>query len=155
MTVLAPIAANSDTSTRELPFISVIVPVRNEAMHIAHTLEYLFAQAYPRDRFEVIVADGQSTDDTRTIVTALAFRFPNLRLLDNPARWSSAGRNVAARAARGDIILLVDGHCQIDGVRYLADLADAFTRTGCDCVGRPQPLDVTGASPLQRAIAAA
>src|SRR4051812_4359261 len=149
-----PVAA-PDVATGDVPFVSVIVPVRNEAGHVAHTIERLFAQDYPRDRFEVIVADGGSTDDTRTIVTALADRFANLRLLDNPRRWSSAGRNVAARAARGDVILLVDGHCEIDNVRYLRDLADAFVRTDCDCVGRPQPLDVTGASPLQRAIAAA
>ena len=69
--------------------------------------------------------------------------------------WSSAGRNVAARAARGDIILLIDGHCEIGNRRYLSDLADAFLRTGCDCVGRPQPLYITGASILQKAIAAA
>src|SRR4051795_5486722 len=86
----------------EAPFISVIVPVRNEANHVAHTLERLFAQDYPPGRFEVLVADGRSTDDTRTIVTALAHRFANLRLLDTPKRWSSAGRNVAAKAARGD-----------------------------------------------------
>lgn len=143
------------TAVAAAPFVSVIVPVRNEASHIAHTLERLFAQDYPGDRFEVVVADGRSTDDTRAIVTALSDRFANLRLLDNERQWSSAGRNVAAQAARGDVILLVDGHCEIDNVRYLRDLADAFTRTGCDCVGRPQPLDVSGASPLQRAIAAA
>jgi succinoglycan biosynthesis protein ExoA len=137
------------------PFISVIVPVRNEQRFIADTLGQLFAQHYPADRFEVLVADGRSTDDTRTIVTALQANHPNLRLLDNPHRLSSAGRNVAIRAARGDLILLVDGHCAIDSPNHLADLADAFVRSGADCVGRPQPLDVTGATPLQRAIAAA
>jgi succinoglycan biosynthesis protein ExoA len=150
-----PIASIADILTKDIPFISVIVPVRNEALHIAHTIERLFEQDYPRDRFEVLIADGRSTDDTRTIVTALTHRFANLRLLDNPRRWSSAGRNVAALAARGDIVLLIDGHCQIDNLRYFADLADAFSRTGCDCVGRPQPLDIVGATPLQRAIAAA
>jgi succinoglycan biosynthesis protein ExoA len=142
------------TATR-LPLISVIVPVRNEERFIAATLSQLFAQDYPADRFEVIVADGGSTDDTRGIVRRLAERRPNLRLLPNPRRWSSAGRNVAARAARGDVVLLIDGHCEIDNPRYFADLADAFATSGADCVGRPQPLDVTGASTLQRAIAAA
>jgi len=52
-------------------------------------------------------------------------------------------------------VLLIDGHCQIDSLDYLADLARAFTETGADSVGRPQPLDVTGASRLQRAIALA
>src|SRR5262249_22109703 len=107
--------AASDSAC-EVPFISVIVPVRHEASHVAHTLERLFAQDFPTDRFEVLVADGRSTDETRTIVTALTHRFANLRLLDNPNQWSSAGRNVAAKAARGDVILLVDGHCEIGNV---------------------------------------
>jgi succinoglycan biosynthesis protein ExoA len=138
-----------------MPFISVIVPARNEAAFIAGTLTQLLRQDYDPRRFEVLVADGGSTDDTRAVVRALAAGHPNLRLLDNPRRWSSAGRNAAVRAARGDIVLLVDGHCELDGTRHLADLADAFRRSGADCVGRPQPLDVRGATRLQRAIAAA
>jgi GT2 family glycosyltransferase len=150
-----PAGPRIDPAMKGLPFISVIVPVRNEAAFIAGTLERLFAQDYPADRFEVLVADGRSTDDTRTIVAALQERFANLHLLDNPRLWSSAGRNVAVKAARGDVVLLIDGHCQIDSLRYLADLADAFLETGADSVGRPQPLDVSGASRLQHAIAAA
>jgi succinoglycan biosynthesis protein ExoA len=135
------------------PFISVIVPVRNEERFLADTLTQLLHQRY--GRFEVLVADGRSTDATRAIVAALQTHHLNLHLLDNPRRLSSAGRNVAVRAARGDILLLIDGHCQIDNPDYLAELADAFTNSGADCVGRPQPLDVTGASRLQRAIACA
>jgi succinoglycan biosynthesis protein ExoA len=135
------------------PFISVIVPVRNEARFIRNTLEQLLHQDY--EAFEVLVADGRSTDGTRTLVAEYAARFPNLRLLDNAGRLSSAGRNQAVRAARGDLLLLVDGHCEVDRVNYLREVADAFHRSGADCLGRPQPLDVSGASTLQRAVAAA
>jgi succinoglycan biosynthesis protein ExoA len=133
----------------------VIVPVRNEEAFIGDTLEQLLNQRYGPERFEVLVADGGSTDDTRAVVAAMQREYPNLRLLANPDRWSSAGRNVAIRAARGDIVLLIDGHCEVDNPRYLADLADAFERSGADCVGRPQPLDVRGATRLQRAVALA
>ena len=138
-----------------LPTISVIVPVRNEAGFIADTLSQLLAQDYPTDRVEILVADGRSTDETRTIVSAITAQYPRVRLLDNPLRLSSAGRNVAVAASGGDIVLLIDGHCQIDNPRYLADLADAFDRSGADSVGRPQPLDVRGATWTQRAIAQA
>ena len=141
--------------THAMPLISVIVPVRNEADYIADTLAQLLVQDYPPDRLEILVADGRSTDETRTIVSAIATDHPRVRLLDNPRRLSSAGRNVALAASRGDIILLIDGHCQIDNPRYLADLADAFARSGADSVGRPQPLDVRGADWTQRAIAEA
>jgi succinoglycan biosynthesis protein ExoA len=137
------------------PFISVIVPVLNEAAFIADTLQQLLDQRYDAARFEVIVADGGSTDDTRAIVAALQTRYAHLRQLDSPRRWSSAGRNAAIRAARGDIVLLIDGHCELRNPHYLQNLADAFAESGADCVGRPQPLDVAGATPIQRAIAAA
>ncbi len=137
------------------PFISVIVPVRNEEAFIESTLRQLLAQDYHADRFEILVADGCSTDRTREIVADLQTHFPQATLLDNPGRLSSAGRNVAVEASRGDLIVLVDGHCEIDNPHYLADIADAFSRSGADCLGRPQPLDVSQATPLQRAIAIA
>ena len=138
-----------------MTFISVIVPVRNEERSVRHTLQQLLTQNYPADRFEVLVADGRSTDATREAVRTAAAAAPNVTLLDNPRRWSSAGRNTAVRAARGDVVVLIDGHCELDNPNYLADLAAAFDRSGADCVGRPQPLDVAGATPLQRAVAAA
>jgi len=52
-------------------------------------------------------------------------------------------------------VVIIDGHCAVDNPDYLNNLADGFQRSGADCLGRPQPLDVTGATPLQRAIAAA
>src|SRR5437660_3724488 len=138
-----------------VPFISVIVPVRNEEAFIEATLRQLVTQDYDADKFEILVADGRSTDRTRAIVAALQAHFPQVTLLDNPGRLSSAGRNVAVEASRGDLIVLIDGHCELDNPRYLADIAGAFARSGADCLGRPQPLDVAGATPLQRAIAVA
>ncbi len=138
-----------------LAFISVIVPVRNEERFIHRVLEQLLTQDYPPERFEVLVADGRSADATREVVRAAVVEYPNLRLLDNPKRLSSAGRNVAVRAARGDVVLLVDGHCELSDRNYLAEVADAFARSGADCLGRPQPLDTSTATTLQLAVAAA
>ncbi len=137
------------------PIISAIVPVRNEAAFLGATLHQLLEQRYDPARYEILVADGRSTDETRAVVTALQARYGQLRLLDNPRRWSSAGRNVAIRASRGDILLLIDGHCELNNPNYLQSVADAFAESDADCVARPQPLDATNASSLQRAIAAA
>lgn len=141
--------------TRHWPFVSVIVPVRNEAAFIRRTLEQLLAQDYDPRRFEVLVADGRSDDATREIVRAMQEQHANLRLLDNSRRLSSAGRNAGIRAGRGDILVVVDGHCELDNPHYLRDLTDAFERSEAECVGRPQPLDVSTATSLQKAIAAA
>jgi len=149
-----PVGRNEDPPGLDRPFISVIVPVRNEAAFIRDTLDQLLHQDYARDSFEILVADGRSTDATAALVRDYAARWPNVRLLDNPRRWSSAGRNLTILAARGDLLVIVDGHCEIDRVNYLTELADAFRRSGADCVGRPQPLDVSGATLMQRAVAA-
>lgn len=153
--VLAPAAPANEPSPTPLPLVSVIVPVRNEAACIERTLAQLVAQRYDPDRFEILVIDGQSTDGTQGLVAGFAQRHPNVRLLDNPRRLSSAARNLGVQQARGEILVVVDGHCELDNRDLLGDLVDAFRRSGADCVGRPQPLDITDASPWQRAIAAA
>jgi succinoglycan biosynthesis protein ExoA len=143
------------TSASTLPFVSVIVPVRNEEKYIASTLSQLLEQDYDPERFEVIVADGESSDATAAIVQSFQPEHPNLHLVANPGRWSSAGRNAAIEIARGEILVLIDGHCALDGPNYLREIVDAFARSGADCLGRPQPLDIAQATPVQRAIALA
>ena len=136
-------------------FISVIMPVRNEAAFIQRALTQLLAQDYDPQRFEIIVVDGESTDDTSAKVTEFAQSHENVRLLSNPRRWSSAARNIGVRHARGDVVVIVDGHCELVDDRLLENLAAAFQTSGADCLGRPQPLGVSNATTLQQAIAAA
>jgi succinoglycan biosynthesis protein ExoA len=152
---ITKVRPNPAASAQKWPFVSVIVPVRNEAAFIRRTLEQLLAQEYDPRRFEILVADGRSDDGTREIVRAMQQHHANLRLLDNKRRLSSAGRNAGIRAGRGEIIVVVDGHCEVDNPDYLRELAYVFDRSGAECVGRPQPLDVTTATTLQKAIAAA
>lgn len=150
--------AREATETAAIPSplaISVIVPVRNEERFIERTLEQLLAQAYDLERFDVHVVDGESTDHTRDVVRRFARRHPNVHLHGNPKRLSSAGRNIGVRHATGDVVLIVDGHCDIPDRFMLARLAEAFRESGADCIGRPQPLEVEDATPLQQAIAAA
>lgn len=137
-----------------LPFVSVVIPVRNEELHIGAVLQQLEAQDYPADRFEVLVADGDSTDGTRRVVEGFAAtaRMP-VRWLANPKRLSSAGRNVGALASRGEIIAFVDGHCQIPTRELLANVAKLMRETGAACLCRPQPLHVAGNTRFQDALA--
>lgn len=135
--------------------ISVIVPVRNEAPNIRQTLDCLHRQDFDPSKCEVIVVDGLSEDATTTIVREIQPRFPNLRLLSNPKRLSSAARNIGIQHARGQFIVIVDGHCAIHDPRYLANLVEAFQRSGADCLGRPQPLRTEGATKFQQAVALA
>ena len=137
------------------PVVTVIVPVRNEGEHIRQVLQALVDQHYPVSRCEILVIDGESTDATPAVVTEFSRDHPQIRLLANPGRLSSSARNIGVRASRGELIVIVDGHCRLDSADYLENVVRAFERSGADCLGRPQPLDLGGATLLQRAIAAA
>jgi len=141
--------------TENAPFITIVMPVRNEARFITGTIGQLLTQDYPRDRFEIIVVDGMSDDGTRGIVNRLAADDDRITLLDNPEKRSSAGRNVGFRAGRGDFFVVVDGHCHIPDDAYLRTVADCFEKSGAHCLGRPQPLDPPGLTPFQKSVALA
>jgi glycosyltransferase involved in cell wall biosynthesis len=97
----------------EAPFVSVVMPIRNEANYIYRSLSAVMLQDYPPDRMEVIVADGASTDATLEIVKSLQSDYSNLRLINNPGRVAATGLNQAISQAQGEIIIRVDGHCEI------------------------------------------
>lgn len=137
------------------PVITVVVPVRNEERFIAETLGQLLRQDYPEDRYEIIVADGMSDDRTREIVRVTSEQHPQIKLLDNPKRLSSAGRNVGFKNGKGDYFLVVDGHCFIPDNRLFRNVVECFEKSAADCLGRPQPLDPPGLTRFQQAVAMA
>jgi succinoglycan biosynthesis protein ExoA len=147
-----PVHSRIDTCP---PSVTVVVPVRNEEAHISQTLGQLIDQDVHGINVEILVVDGESTDQTVAIVEQYVQRHPHIRLLTNPQRLSSAARNLAIKNSHSDYFIVIDGHCEIPNRRYFFDLIKAFEETGADCLGRPQPLEVSNASPLQRAIAIA
>jgi len=123
------------------PLISVVIPVRNEGAHLGVLIDDLLGQDYPRDRYEVLVVDGQSTDSTAAVVRGYgSLDSPRIRYLSNPGRLSSAGRNVGIRHSRGELVLFVDGHCRIPSGSLLSDSARIMQESGAECLCRPQPL---------------
>jgi succinoglycan biosynthesis protein ExoA len=52
-------------------------------------------------------------------------------------------------------VLIVDGHCELENRALLRNVSKAFRSSGADCLGRPQPLDISAATPMQQAIALA
>ena len=92
------------------PVVSVVLPVRNEEKSIEKCISAVLKQDYPPELLQVIVADGQSTDGTRDVVTKLQAKHPNLELIDNPGQIVPTGLNAALLKAKGEIIVRVDGH---------------------------------------------
>lgn len=118
------------------PFVSIIMPIRNEAAFIERSLGAVLAQDYPHHRMEVLIADGMSTDGTRAIVEKLAAQHPEIpvHLVDNPDQIVPTGFNAALARARGDVIVRVDGHT-IVAPDYVRECVAAIERSGADNVG--------------------
>jgi succinoglycan biosynthesis protein ExoA len=73
------------------PFVSVIVPCRNEAMHFQTCLDALLANDYPQNRREILIVDGMSDDGTRELAACAAASDPSIQLLTGDTRhWQSA-----------------------------------------------------------------
>src|SRR5712664_1809487 len=104
-TVLEPM-----TKAEALPFVTVVVPCRNENKHIGRCLESILANDYPKDRMEILVLDGMSEDKTREIVQEHAGRDARIRLVDNPQKHIPVAMNIGIREARGERILKMDAH---------------------------------------------
>lgn len=135
-----------------VPFVSVVMPVRNEGTFIRRSLGAVLAQDYPADRMEVIVADGQSTDGTREIIAEIARQYLNVTLIDNPERIVATGLNAAICIAKGEIVVRVDGHCEI-APDYVSRCVSALHEGAYAGVGGA--VETLGESYSARAIAAA
>jgi succinoglycan biosynthesis protein ExoA len=141
----------SKTSPR-LPFASVVMPVRNEADWIVRSVSSVLRQDYPRELMEIIIADGQSLDGTREKIQMLAAQDSRVRLIDNPGKIAPTGLNACLRVAKGDVIIRVDGHCEIES-DYVSRCVQHLRVGEVQVVGGP--LDTIGETQLARTVAIA
>jgi succinoglycan biosynthesis protein ExoA len=121
---------------RELPIVSILMPVRNEAVFIGTSLGAVLAQDYPHDRLEVLVADGMSSDATRGTIAGVAACVPEIsvKVLDNPRGIVATGLNEALRHAKGKVLVRVDGHTVI-AADYVRECVEALERSDAANVG--------------------
>jgi succinoglycan biosynthesis protein ExoA len=120
------------------PFVSIVMPVRNEADFMAESLSAVLEQDYPHERLEVLVVDGMSTDTTRHVVRSLARGCASVAvtLLENPGCIAPTALNIGIQRARGDVIVRVDGHCRI-ARDYVSRCVDHLRESNVSGVGGP------------------
>jgi glycosyltransferase involved in cell wall biosynthesis len=135
-----------------LPFVSVVIPCRNERGFIEPCLDSLLASQYPHERLEILVADGMSNDGTRESLQAYAARHPQIRLIDNPKKIVPTGLNQAIKAARGEVIVRMDAHSEY-ARDYIHQCVAVLAETGAANVGGAWQTKAAGY--LQEAIALA
>ncbi|MBI3585536.1 MAG: glycosyltransferase [Ignavibacteriales bacterium] len=101
----------------QVPFVSVVIAARNEEQNIADCLESVLQQTYPKDKFEVILVNDNSTDRTGEICQSFVRRFENFITFvaqeDPMLRGKTNALNQGIEKARGEIILITDADCTV------------------------------------------
>ncbi|RLE51127.1 MAG: hypothetical protein DRJ21_00785, partial [Candidatus Methanomethylicota archaeon] len=118
-----------DNSLSELPRISIIIPVRNCARTIGDLLDSLMKLDYPKEKIEIIVIDGRSTDNTAEIV----LRYP-VKLLFEPGYGPNYARKIGVENSNGEVLVFTDGDCVVPK-HWVKAIIKNFSLPKIGCVG--------------------
>ncbi len=146
-------APRSDLSS-DLPMVSVLIPARNEAHQITKCLRSILSSTYPK--FEIIVADDQSTDATPMILGDLVAKYaPRLKAVTlaeaPPDGWTGKARTCQelAHHASGDLLIFCDADVEVGPDAVTATVGWLYHK-GMDAVtALPSQL---GGTPAVRAV---
>jgi glycosyltransferase involved in cell wall biosynthesis len=130
--------------------VSVVVPCRNERLHIDAFIDSVLSQKLDAAELDVIIADGMSDDGTREILESRVQADPRVVVVDNPGRIVSTGLNLAVEASRSEYIVRMDVHTTYAD-DYVAECLRVLRQTDATCVGGPWIAHGEGL--IQRAIA--
>lgn len=119
-------------------FVTVIVPVRNEAGNILQLLEMLKRQTFNKSYFEVLIVNDHSDDSTVEVVeNALKDNSPhNFRLIHSSGEGKKRAIEEGIKQSRGEIIVTTDADCMM-GDFWLQILHDAYVKSGTSIVAAP------------------
>jgi len=110
-------------------YISVIIPVYQDKEGLIDTITSLRAQDFPKDQYEIIIADNNSQDSTKQTAMELQNAHPDLIKVvhQDQVQSSYATRNAGVKAAKGDICCFIDADMTAD-VDYLSKVSGYFNR---------------------------
>lgn len=113
--------ASADFDLEELPFVSVVVPARNEADKIEKCLLSIAKNDYPIDRYEIVAVNDRSTDNTGEVLDSLVDVIPNLVVVHNDneiaiknLRGKPGALQIGINHSKGEIILMTDADCTVN-----------------------------------------
>ena len=122
----------------ELPFVSALIVMRNEQNYIEPSLMSFVNQTYPKDRYEIIIVDGESTDNTLNIVKRIIQEYASesfkIRIVNNPKRILASGWNIGIQAAKGDYVIRIDAHAEA-APDFIEKSVQTILEVDADCVG--------------------
>ena len=106
--------------------ISIVIPTYNRKKLLKRTLNSLFKQTYPRDKYEILVIDDGSTDETSEMIKELMRTHPELKYLRQRNRGPASARNQGIKKAKGRIVAFIDDDC-IANRNWLMQIMNSFT----------------------------
>ena len=133
------------------PDVDVVMPIRNEAAHIAAALAAVRAQDYPGE-VRIFLGVGPSDDGTEAIAAEMVASSNDVVLVANPSGTTPSALNAAIRAGSAPIVVRVDGH---------SELSDGYIRRAVETMQRTNAVNVGGlqvpvaSTPFEDAVAAA
>lgn len=135
------------------PIVSVIIPCRNEEKYIGECLISLLNQENVKDKIEILVVDGMSTDNTRNIVHNISMDNPQVILVDNPQFLTPHALNTGIKNAKGEFIAVLGAHAEYSSDYLATCLELANQHPEVSCVGGP--ILSKGKTPFAKAAALA
>jgi len=96
----------------EYPFISVIIPTYNEEKYVKKCLEHWIDQNYPKDRYEILIFDGLSEDNTLKVIKELTDKNKdaNIKVFKNEKRKQVYAFNMGIEVVKGDYFIIFGAH---------------------------------------------
>ncbi|TFH57426.1 glycosyltransferase family 2 protein [Glutamicibacter arilaitensis] len=135
----------------QLPGVSYVMPVLNEADYLEEAVSSILGQDYSGEK-ELVLALGPSTDTTNNVARRLADADARIVLVHNPLGRTPIGLNLAIRASTLPIVIRVDAHSELPS-HYTQRGIETLFRVNAHDVGGL--MDAKGRTPVQRGIAAA
>lgn len=113
---------------------SIIIAARNEANFIGNCIETLENQELDREKYEIIVIDGLSQDNTIDIIAEKQKSYSNILLLSNPGKIASCAFNIGIKESRGNYIFIVGAHAEYPE-DFITKSLNSIESNHADCVG--------------------
>jgi GT2 family glycosyltransferase len=114
--------------------VTVAVITYNRSRQLRQALGGILRQDYPADRWELLVIDNNSTDDTRDVVASFVTANPAPRRIVEARQGLDFGRNRAVEEAKGDLVVLVDDDILVEP-DWLAQLVAPFSSESAHKIG--------------------
>ncbi|TLX77669.1 glycosyltransferase [Labilibacter sediminis] len=93
------------------PSLSIIIPFRNEAHNLENLISCLNAQSYPKDQFEIIFIDDESSDDSYQMMKELIKNHHNYKLIKNEGLGKKDAISSGIKMAAYNYIVTTDADC--------------------------------------------